>query len=466
MQRLAEPEGIDMPSKDLGQRVSYLYALLTGIIALFALLWLFMHPAISVDLATLLAFTLFAVLLSVFRIPIGRIGEVGLTGAVLLGAALVGGPAWAGWVGFITGLFTGLIARPSPPTGREQWASTAATALFGGGRNTLAVAVAWWAYQGLGGRRIPLALDTTQALAVIVLCLTYASMRCLWLWIVLLLRRTADGRSRRGLLTPACFLAELFPLPTSVLVAATFVWLGWSHFLLLALLFIGLSALGRRMVEVLHDQQEELALLRESGQIKDWIAHTPDAIVSLGNLACQICERFAPCEKFELGLYDASYTHVYIQASMENGTRLPPMHIPITPKWEWLSELAAPQCLRDPQQIDQLPFSLPPLGQNRAPRSALFVPIPALAAGNTPRPEPAPGIDTRENGNGAKAPTQASPIGAIVLLSTQAGAFSERDVYLVGILAAQLTPALARAGLPQGVVTGSPGYRHGPSRQV
>jgi hypothetical protein len=81
-------------------------------------------------------------------------------------------------------------------------------------------------------------------------------------------------------------------------------------------------------------------------------------------------------------------------------------------------------------------------------------------------PESAPGIDKTENGNGVKASTQTSPIGAIVLLSAQAGAFSERDVYLVGILAAQLTPALARAGLPQGVVTGSPGYRHGPSRQV
>jgi len=131
-----------MPSRDLGQRVSYLYALLTGIVGLLTLIWLFMHPAISVDLATLLAFTLFAILLSYFRIPIGKTGEVGLTGAVLLGAALVGGPAWGGWAGFITGLVTGLIALPTPPTGREQWAPKAATALFYGGRNTLAVAIA------------------------------------------------------------------------------------------------------------------------------------------------------------------------------------------------------------------------------------------------------------------------------------------------------------------------------------
>jgi hypothetical protein len=439
-----------MPSTDLGRRVSYLYALLTGTAALFALVWLFAHPETSVDLATLLGLTVFAILLSVFRIPVGRTGEVGLTGAVLLGVALIGGPAWAGWASFITGLVAGLIAHPAPPTSREQWASTAATALFGGGTNTLAVAVAWWAYQGLGGRRIPLALDTPQALALIVLCLTYASMRCLWLWLALVLRRTAVGQSRAGLLTPACFLAELFPLPTALLVAATFVWLGWSYFLLLALLFIGLSALGRRMVESLYDQQEELALLREIGQIKDLVARTPDATAPLSNLAYQICTQFAPCEKFELGLYDASYTHVHIQVSTENGARLPPMHIPITPKWEWLSELEAAQCLREPQEIDQLPFSLPPLGRDRAPRSALFVPIPAPAAGNGT----ASGTDAEENGSGNHAP-QASPVGAMVLLSTQAGAFSERDAYLIGILAAHLTPALERAGLPQGMVTGS-----------
>jgi hypothetical protein len=443
-----------MPSRDLGRRVSYLYALLTGIVALFALVWLFMHPAISVDLATLLTFTLFAILLSVFRIPIGRTGELGLTGAVLLGAALVGGPAWAVWVGFITGLVTGLIAHPTPPADREQWASTAATALFSGGRNTLAVAIAWWAYQGLGGRRVPLSLDARQTLAVIVLCLTYASIRCLWLWMALVLRRTAVGQPRGGLLTPMCFLAELFPLPTSVLVAATFVWLGWPYFLLLALLFIGLSALGRRMVESLYGQQQELNLLRQIGQIKDLIVRTPGAIVSLSNLAYEICEQVAPCDKFELGLYDASYTHVHIQVSTDNGTRLPPMHIPITPKWEWLSELTATQCLRDPQQIDQLPFSLPPLGRDRAARSALFVPIPGPVAEDAAAPEPASDADAeaRENGEGGKGAgetrLQASPIGAMVLLSDRAGAFSERNAYLVSILAAQLTLALSRAGLP------------------
>jgi hypothetical protein len=306
-------------------------------------------------------------------------------------------------------------------------------------------------------------LDARRTLAVIVLCLTYASIRCLWLWIALVLRRTAVGQPRGGLLTPTCFLAELSPLPTSVLVAATFVWLGWPYFLLLALLFIGLSALGRRMVESLYGQQQELVLLREIGRIKDLIVRTPDAIVPLSNLAYEICTQVAPCDKFELGLYDASYSHVHIQVSTDNGTRLPPMHIPITPKWEWLSELTATQCLRDPQQIGQLPFSLPPLGKDRAPRSALFVPIPGPLAGSTTTPEPAPGADAKENTEGDKeageTPLQAGPIGAIVLLSDQAGAFSERNAYLVSILAAQLAPALARAGLPQGIVKRPVGYR-------
>ena len=456
-----------MPSRDLGQRVSYLYALLTGIVGLLTLIWLFMHPAISVDLATLLAFTLVAILLSYFRIPIGKTGEVGLTGAVLLGAALVGGPAWGGWAGFITGLVTGLIALPTPPTGREQWAPKAATALFDGGRNTLAVAIAWWAYQGVGGNRVPLSLDSMQTLAVIVLCLTYASIRCLWLWIALVLRRTAVGQPRGGMLTPTCFLAEVLPLPTSVLVAATFVWLGWPYFLLLAFLFISLSALMHRMVESLYALQEQAALLRTIGQIEDRIARTPEAIAPLSSLAYEVCEQIAPCDKFELGLYDASYTHVHIQVSTENGTRLPPMHIPVTPKWEWLSELTATQYLDNQEQIEQLPFSLPPLGRDRVPCSALFVPIPSPSAQAAAVPEAPSGTaaddGSIDNGASGKEAPLPSPIGAMVLLSAQAEAFSKRDAYLVAILAAQLAPALARAGLPHGIVTGSSKDRERPA---
>jgi hypothetical protein len=452
------PEGVDMSSRDLGQRVSHLYALLTGVVGLLTLIWLFMHPASAVDLATLLAFALFAILLSYLRIPIGQAGEVGLTGAVLLGAALVGGPTWGAWAGFITGLVTGLIALPTPPTGREQWASKAATALFDGGRNIFAVAVAWWAYQGVGGSRVPLSLDTMQTLAVIVLCLTYASVRCLWLWILFFLRRTAVGQAGGGPFTPTCFLAEVLPLPTAVLVAATFVWLGWPYFLLLAFLFIGVSALMHRMVEGLYALHQETALLRTAGQIKDRIARTPDVIAPLSQLAYEICEQIAPSDKFELGLYDASYTHVYIQVSTENDARLPPMHIPITPEWEWLSELAETQRLDDQEQIEQLPFSLPPLGRDRAPRSALFVPIPSPSAEAVPVPE-APSdaaaeegsIDHGASGQGASLP---SPIGAMILVSALAGAFSERDAYLITLLAAQLAPALARAGLPHGIASG------------
>jgi hypothetical protein len=447
-----------MPSRDTGQRITYLYALLTGVVGLLTLVWLFMHPASAVDLAPLLAFTTFAILLSYLRIPVGSTGEVGLAGAVLLGAAWVGGSAWGGWAGFITGLVTGLIPLSAPSTGREHWTSRAATALFDGGRNIIAVAIAWWAYQGLGGSRVPLSLDATQAIAVIVLCLVYASVRCLWLWVLLFLQRTAADRSRKVVLTPTCFLAEVLPLPTAVLVAATFVWLSWPYFLLLALLFLGLSALAHRLVESLHDLQAEVTLLHRTAQIKDEIARTPPAIVPLSNLAYEICAQIAPSDKFELGLYDASYTHVHIQVSTEDDTRLPPMHIPITPKWEWLSELAETQHLTDGEQIEQLPFSLPPLGKDHPPRSALFVPIPSPEEGS-----PAPGQTGDETtsatpiepGTSRQSAVPPSPIGAMVLLSAQAEAFSAHEAYLLTLLAAQLAPALSRAGLLHGTITGS-----------
>jgi hypothetical protein len=298
-----------------------------------------------------------------------------------------------------------------------------------------------------------------QTLAVVVLCLTYAGVRCLWLWILLLLRGTAVGGSRPGVLSPTCFLAEVLPLPSAVLVAATFVWLGWPYFLLLAFLFIGPSALMHRMVERLHALHDELALLRRTGQIKDRIVRTPQEIGPLSSLAYELCAQIAPCDKFELGLYDASYTHVYIQVSTEDDTRLPPMHIPITPKWEWLSELAATQRLNDQDQIEQLPFSLPPLGKDGAPRSALFVPILSAVSETAAPSEAQPGAGTSEGANSARVPDQemppSSPIGAMVLLSTEAEAFSEREAYLIDFLAAQLALALGGAGLPHGIITGS-----------
>ncbi len=61
-------------------------------------------------------------------------------------------------------------------------------------------------------------------------------------------------------------------------------------------------------------------------------------------------------------------------------------------------------------------------------------------------------IDLSTSGQGAPPP---SPIGAMVLLSTQAEAFSEHEAYLVTLLAAQLAPALAHAGLAHGTITGS-----------
>ena len=61
-----------MPPRGIRHRLAYLYAILTGIIGLFILVRLFMQQTLSIDLETLLAFSLTAVIVSYFRVPLGE----------------------------------------------------------------------------------------------------------------------------------------------------------------------------------------------------------------------------------------------------------------------------------------------------------------------------------------------------------------------------------------------------------
>ena len=224
-----------MSRTGLSHRLAQLYAILTGSIGLIVIVCLFSQQTQAIDLATLLAFTLAAVLVSRFGVPIGHDnGQVGLDGAILLGAALAGGPALGGWAAFVTGLVGPHLPRPSHTDTTVRWADSAAAALLNGGRNVIATSVAWWAYRGLEGTATPTRIDATQALALIILCVTFALVRSMWLWPLSALEKRAAGQSLATLTSINEVLTELLPLPVALLTAATFVKLGWSFFLLLA----------------------------------------------------------------------------------------------------------------------------------------------------------------------------------------------------------------------------------------
>jgi hypothetical protein len=411
-----------MAKPDLRKTLSYLYALLTGIVGLLVLTWLFARQTTAIDPIALLAFALTALIVSYLRTSIDATGmEVALDGAVLLGAALVGGPALGGWVAFLIGLVTGVIPPYARTPEPERWADKAATAMLTAGRNVVAIVAALWAYRGLGPTTVPTTIDVTHSLAVLVLCLTYALVRYLWSWPMLALQRSASGQDLSGMLSPAQFLLELIPLPAALLIAAVFVQLGWTFFLLLVLLFIWLGALMRQACESIRAKQAQLDDLRAADRIRKDIAATPAHTGALSTLAYELCTRAVPVPKFELGLYDSTYTSVHIQVSVDADEKLPSMRIPLTPQWEWIGEMSAPQVIQGRAQIAQLPFSVPPIDHGQLPQAALYVPL----FGDE--------FDPSEQ------------IGGIVMLAPSPHAFSEREQVRIAEIARQIGPALARA---------------------
>jgi hypothetical protein len=411
-----------MAKPDLRQTLSHLYALLTGIVGLLVLAWLFARQTAAVDPITLLAFALTALIVSYLRTSIDATGmEVALDGAVLLGAALVGGPALGGWVAFLIGLVTGAIPPYARTPGLERWSDKASAAMLTAGRNVVAIVAALWAYRGLGPVTVPMSIEVTHSLAVIVLCLTYALVRYLWAWPVLALERAASGQELSGVLSPAQFFLEFIPLPAALLIAAVFVQLGWPFFLLLVLLFIWLGALMRQTCESIRAKQAQIDALHAADRIRKDIAATPMRPDALSKLAYKLCTEAVPVPKFELGLYDSTYTSVHIQVSVDGDERLPTMRIPLTPQWEWIGECSAPQVFEGEAQMAQLPFSVPPIDHGQPPQAAMFVPLYSDE------------FDPSEH------------IGGIVMLAASPNAFPEREQAHIAEIARQIGPALARA---------------------
>lgn len=406
-----------MSNSVLRQRLSYVYALITGILGMLILLRLFMRQTAPIDLVTLLTFALTAIILTRFRIPIGsREDLLGLDGAVLLGAALAGGPALGGWAAFITGLVANMLLDPLHLHARPlRWPENAAMALLDGGRNVIATVVAWAAYTGLRGSMAPQVPDATQAVAMIVFFVTYALVRIIWLWPVSLPSRPG----RPGALTLDSLIIELVPLPAAVLAAATLVRLGWSFFLLLAGVFIGTGVLMRQLFESLRAAQERVSLLETADQIRRQIATTPAEAGTLGEMAYQVIAAAASVDRFEMGFYDSTYTQIHIQFAIDGQTRLPAMHIPFTVSWEWLSQRTEPWLAADPIQLAQLPFTLPPLDGGRAPKSAMFVPIVVRPSEELP-----------------------NAVGGIIVQSRQSHGLNAQDLARAALLAEQIGAVL------------------------
>jgi hypothetical protein len=499
-----------MIARRVRERWFALYALALGILGILALAYLFAHQTTTVDLFTLLLFTVTAVIVSSFQVPIYRSAaqsllrrsptlaalgdvELGMEGAVLLGIMLTAGPSLGGWVAFISGLVTSVLSRPrahsAPCAGQAMpaeglspgrangglssalgtaaqstaahgptvpggsrckshsdrlpspWVEHAASALLNGGRGVLAIAAAWWAYHGMGGALRPFTMSTNLALALIVMCIVYALVRRSVAWLALVLLHVPPWQGVEVFLGPGALAIELLPLPVAFLVSATYGGLGWSCFLMLAMVFIGMGAAVWQMMETIWNGREQVYLLKLRQEVSQAAADAAHDVDALCALAYRFCDEAVAPAKFEIGLYDCTQTLVYIRMAVENGSSLPPMSIPQTPLWTWLSELKEGALAETGAEITALPFALPPLESGHLARAAIFAPL--FPARQQDLPMPAESADPSAS---VSRTDDAMPqsLGAIVVQSSIPNGFNACALARVQVVAEQIGSAIGK----------------------
>jgi len=428
-------------------RWTTLYALLSGVCGLAILTLPFMLRDAATDLPDLLLITVVVLVVSYFRVPISTRApcgpalaslwstELSLDGALLLGATLARGAALGAWAAFIAGLVTPFVPHMSPPpdepaSGPSRWSDRAAAGLLDSGRNIVALSLGWLAYRGLGGTRAPGQIDGPLALALGILFVTFGLIRSLWAWPVLVLAGETPRRALERLFAPGKLALEWFALPIALLVSATLSGLGWSNFFLLVLVLVGLGAVMRQMTRTIQRLHQQVALYEFRDRVRTRIDAGPQTVEALCTLARSLCAELAPADRFEIGLYNSTRTQVTLRTTLQDGERLPPTSLPLSPLWEWLSTRDTPLLIADGAASDDLPFSLGPAGDSSYASAVLAPLVSGLARDGEPGDE---------NDSG-----QARPAGAIVMLSHRERAFDQHTLACASEIARALGREITR----------------------
>jgi len=293
----------------------------------------------------------------------------------------------------------------------------------------------------MGGVLRPFSVNTPLALALIVMCIVYALVRRLGALLALVLLGVPLRQGVENLVAPGPLAVELLPLPVAFLVSATYAGLGWSSFLLLALVFIGLGAVMRQMMEMIWDGREQVDMLKLRQEVSQAAADAVPDVDALCALTYRFCDQAAAPAKFEMGFYNCTLSLVYIRLAVENGSSLPPMSIPQTPLWTWLGDLKEGVLVETEAEIAALPFDLPPLGPGQPPCSAIFAPLFPAKQQALPLPaEPDAPVDV----SGPETATP-RPIGAIVLQSPVPNDLDAYALARVRVIAEQIGLAIGKA---------------------
>jgi sigma-B regulation protein RsbU (phosphoserine phosphatase) len=292
-----------------------------------------------------------------------------LGGMVDLAALLIYGSLAGAWVAVLSSFLYLMFRRPHwtwhfPP--RRQ------TAIFNAGLKALMAFGSGAVYDALGGIHPPIEITARLALPLIALYLTWFSLDHLG-WIVRV--GLSGGRTRltiflRQIMLPS-LLAELAPLPVSLLIAAVYTRLHGVIFALLTVTLVVISFVVQRLTEAqarLHARVTELTLVTELGQE---IQSAQMDVAALCDLAYRYAGRVIDASNFALELFDEETNAVRRAVWVVNGERRAPEGMPSAAAMAWMRANPHPALVRDRPRA-ALPFS--PLCDDSA-HCGLYLPL-------------------------------------------------------------------------------------------
>lgn len=303
------------------------------------------------------------------------VGVVDLAGLMLFGAA------GAGWIAGLSGLvyIVGRYARRRREalalSGVEGLPTALALAAFSFGLKACMAVVGALVYFGLGGRLWPTTITLSDLVPLTALSLLWFALDHIgWGLSEAIEKGRAGAIAFSRSVIKASLLAELLPLPLSILLAYQFVTLDRAVFLLIAAGIVLVSVAVQRVADLSREnlrRQMELQTLNDFG--REVSAARLDETQTL-ELVYRYASRLADTSNFAISLVDERTQAVDLEIWFRDGVRQPPRHYD---RWGglagWVVEKRRPLLARDIRK-EPLPVRGLLLTAQQT-RSALFVPL-------------------------------------------------------------------------------------------
>lgn len=219
---------------------------------------------------------------------------------------------------------------------------------------------------------------------------------------------------------PHALLIELLPLPSGLVVALVYAYLGWAAFTLVAVAIFAVAVVTQRWADARNELVQRVAELSTVEQVSLAIAQARLDVDAVCRLMFERASQLVDTTIFHLGLFDGD--DYIIKLWVRDGRLEPPQTFHLEPGVGlvgWMRQTGQPIRVRDfERELDSLP-ARPAYVSDNPPRSALFVP---LMAGET-------------------------VIGTLSVQSFRRDAYGESDLRVLSAMANQAALAIQKARL-------------------